>query len=455
MHTNLVHFILNMKTKPFTSCVTFLLSLMVVTFVLTACSDSDDDVKINPGLPERTYPLDWKITNEDRPRVVMDGLLDNMFRSEFDQIIFEYNSVGPDLKTPVRLTGTINMPHKVFTKEMDPRHLTILTQWTHAKSVERFSLEGKEEMSLLMNGAQGVIAISSDLYGWTLTNDKAQAYCCPEITAVETLDCWDAAIEILKSKGYKIDGLPISNIGYSSAGMQAIGIQRFIDEHRPDIQVAFTGVGSSPYDINAVWQHYVETNYTGYVCSFPLIMVAYNETYQMGINYKDILKEPLCNHIQDWILDKKYYTSDINNFIGNEKKVDEILTPVACDWTKGVGKVMYDKFKENSLCDASSTWQPSKKTQFYVMHSTKDSYMDWHVSEKMANFLKARGCKVQTDFADYGDHNNYGGVIFAINTLMLLETYDNQEDSKEVVEMVQTLAQMIQSDPELQSMLTK
>ena len=437
---------------------TLLLSLMTAVLVMTACSNSDDDVsdvKVNPGLPTRTYKLDWKITNEDRQRTVMEGVMDNRLKCDFDQIIFEYTSVGPDLKTPVRLTGTINMPRKVFTKELDPRHLLILTQWTHTKSTERFSLEGREEMSLLMTGSQGVIAISSDLYGWTLTNDKAQAYCCPEITAVETLDCWDAAIEILKSKGYKIDGLPISNIGYSSAGMLAMGIQRFIDQHRPDIKITFTGVGSSPYDINEVWQHYVKTNETGYVCSFPLILVAYNETYKMGIDYKEIFKEPLCDHIQDWILDKKYYTSDINNFIGREKKVNEILTPAGCDWTKGVGKVMYDKFKENSLCDPSSTWQPSKTTQFYVMHSTKDSYMDWHVSEKMANFLKDRGCKVITDFEDYGDHNNWGGTIFAIQTCLLLETCDNQEDSEDVKNMVSYLKKALDENPELKTLFNK
>lgn len=439
-----------------------LISLLTIGMGITSCSKESNNnaapevtTDVKPGLPERAYSLDWKITNEDRQRVVMDQIMDGKYKSDFDQIIFEYNSVGPDMKTTVRLTGTINMPRKVFTKELDPRHLTILTQWTHTKSTERFSLEGREEMSLLMTGSQGAIVISSDLYGWTLTNDKPQAYCCPEITAVETLDCWDAAMEILKEKGYKIDGLPVSNLGYSSAGMLAMGIQRFIDEHRPDIQITFTGVGSSPYDINTVWQNSVETNFTGYVCSFPLILVAYNETYHLGINYKDIFKEPLCDHIQDWILDKKYYTHDLNLLIGKEKKVNEILTPAACDWTKGIGKVMYDKFKENSLCDPSSTWQPSKTTQFYVMHSTKDSYMDWHVSEKMANFLKDHGCKVITDFDDYGDHNNWGGTIFAIQTCLLLETSDNQEDSEDVKNMVNYLMNAIKENPELQKMFSK
>ena len=116
---------------------------------------------------------------------------------------------------------------------------------------------------------------------------------------------------------------------------------------------------------------------------------------------------------------------------------------------------MYDKFKENSLCDPSSTWQPSKTTQFYLLHSTKDSYMDWHVSEKMANFLKERGCKVQTDFEDFGDHNMYGGVMFAIKTCLLMELADNQEDSEELKTIINELTELIKDNKELQSLFNK
>ena len=131
------------------------------------------------------------------------------------------------------------------------------------------------------------------------------------------------------------------------------------------------------------------------------------------------------------------------------------MTPAGLDWTTGIGKVMYDKFKENMLCDPGSKWQPSKTTQFYVMHSTKDSYMDWHVSQQMADFLIARGCKVQTDFEDYGDHNNYGGVVFSIETCMLMETADSQEDSKAVVDMVHKLRDLVANVAEIQQLLNK
>ena len=407
--------------------------------------ESDTDPTI--GTPQRKYALDWEIINHDRQMVCLEDVTNGMLRGDFDQIIFEYTSVGPDLKTPVRLTGSINMPRNVFNKTITPRHLMMLTQWTHASRNERLTVGTQYELEVYMNPSSRIIAVSSDLYGWTLTADQPQAYCCPEITAVESLDCWDAAMEILREKGYDVSDLPITNIGYSSAGMQAIGIQRFIDEHRPDIKIALTAAGASPFDISTVWLNYIKSNYTSYVCALPLIMVAYNETYHLGLDYKDIFLPPLCDHIQDWILSKDYNTDAINEFIG-DKTVDQILTPAARDWSQGIGRLMYDKFVENSLCAASTKWQPNRDTQFFIMHSEGDTYMDWHVSQQMALFLVQHGCKVVTDFSNSGDHVFNGSLNFLFTSCLMMEFSDSQEESQSVIDTVQEIIQAIMNNPD-------
>ncbi len=411
-------------------------------------SSEESDIDPTIGTPQRKYSLDWKIVNHDRQMVCLEAVTNGMLRGDFDQIIFEYTSVGPDLKTPVRLTGSINMPRNVFNKTITARQLMMLTQWTHASRLERLTQNTQYELEVYMNPASRVIAISSDLYGWTLTADQPQAYCCPEITAIESLDCWDAAMEILSEKGYDVSDLPITNIGYSSAGMQAIGIQRFIDEHRPDIKIALTAAGASPFDISTVWINYVKSNYTSYVCALPLTMVAYNETYHLGLDYKDIFLPPLCDHIQDWILAKAYNTDAINELIGIDKPVDQILTPAARDWSQGIGRQMYDKFIENSLCAASTKWQPNRDTQFFIMHSEGDTYMDWHVSQQMALFLVQRGCKVVTDFSNSGDHVFNGALNFLFTSCLMMEFSDSQEDSQSVIEIVQSIIEMIMNNPE-------
>ena len=184
-----------MIIRNISSCIlASVISLSGLCLGFSSCTDEKvgegekESVNVNAGTPQRTYSLDWEIKNPDRQRTVLADLAGGQFRSECDQIIFEYNSVGPDLKTPVRLTGSISMPRAVFNKEKDPRHLLIVTQWTHASRNERLTLNTQSELEFFLNSYQNTIAISSDLYGWTLTADMPQAYCCPEITAVEKLD---------------------------------------------------------------------------------------------------------------------------------------------------------------------------------------------------------------------------------------------------------------------------
>ena len=448
-----------MIIRNISSCIlASVISLSGLCLGFSSCTDEKvgegekESVNVNAGTPQRTYSLDWEIKNPDRQRTVLADLAGGQFRSECDQIIFEYNSVGPDLKTPVRLTGSISMPRAVFNKERDPRHLLIVTQWTHASRNERLTLNTQSELEFFLNSYQNTIAISSDLYGWTLTADMPQAYCCPEITAVETLDCWDAAMEILDSLGYRNDSIQISNVGYSSAGMQAIGIQRFVDENRPDINIALTAVGASPFDINIVWQDYVNKNTTTFVCALPLIMVAYNETYNMGFSYDKIFMPPLCDSIQEWILDKRYNTDGINERIGLGKPVDQILTPAARDWTKGLGLTMYRKFQENSVCDSTTTlWKPNKQTQFYVMHSPGDTYMTWQASVQMAKFLKDRGAKVVTDFEDNGDHVFYAAYVFLLKACAVMEDCGNLEGSQQTIENIQRIIDDVKQNPQAYS----
>ena len=347
---------------------------------------------------------------------------------KFRQIVFEYTSVGPDMKTPVRLTGVISMPPDVYNKVASPRGLMLYNEFTCAKHGERTSQNEIDDIGLYMNKYQNLIMVSADLYGWTLTEDKPQAYCCPEITSVETIDAWDAAMQILKDEGYAISGLPTFNVGYSSGGFSALAVQRYCDEKRPDLHWDLTSGGAAPFDLHSVYISNITNPTSGYACSFPLVVVAYKETYHMDFDYKDVFVEPLASNIQKWILSKDYGTWDINKLIagGDEAKakdcpVNLILTPDALNPQSVVGKKLAQKLRENSLCGEGQTWHPSTKTKYYIMHSAGDKYMDWHVGEEMANYLKGHGCNVETEFGDWGNHVDYGLFQHIGKTILLME----------------------------------
>lgn len=278
-----------------------------------------------------------------------------------------------------------------------------------------------DDVSLFVNKYQDQIVISADLYGWTLTEDKPQAYCCGDITAIETMDFYDAALQVLAEKGYDYQGLPLFNMGYSSGGYSAMAVQRFVDQQRSDIHFELTAAGSSPFDINAVYKNQVETNTTVYVCALPLMVVAYKEIFNLPFEYSEVFQEPLASNIQSWILSKDYGTWDINELIGIDKPIDQILTPAACDFNSSISQILMEKFRENSVCGEGQTWQPSTTTEYFILHSSKDTYMDWHVSEEMANYLKDKGCKVTTDFQNTGDHIKYGFIFYSLEALLHTE----------------------------------
>ncbi len=400
-----------------------LVTILTCGLMFTSCSDNDDS-NTNSG---RTYKLDQKITNR-RECHALKAIADDALNLKFRQIVFEYTSVGPDLKTPTRLTGVISMNPAVYNKEVTPRGLMLYNEFTCAKHGERTSQNEIDDIGLYMNKYENLIMVSADLYGWTLTEDKPQAYCCPEITSVETIDAWDAAMQILKDEGYDICGLPTFNVGYSSGGFSALAVQRYCDQKRPDLHWNLTSAGAAPFDINSVYISNITSPTSGYACSFPLVVVAYKETYHMDFDYKDVFVEPLASNIQKWILSKDYGTWEINKLIagGDETlakdcPVNLILTPAALDQESPIGKKLAKKFRENSLCGEGQTWQPSTKTKYYIMHSAGDKYMDWHVGEEMANYLKMHGCNVETEFGDWGNHVDYGLFQHIGKTILLME----------------------------------
>ena len=401
----------------------------------SACSNDDNpsvEKVTKPGTATRSYDLAPKVVSQ-RSIVGLQNLAGGLMATDVKQIIVEYTSVGPDMKTPVRLTGSISMNPDVYNKTSSPRSVVVYNEFTNTKHRERASQDEYDELSFYCNEMQDHIVLAADLYGWTLTENKPQTYCCTEIIGIETLDFYDAAMKVLDELGYPQQGLPRFNVGYSGGGFSAMAVQKFVDENRPDIEFAVTAAGAAPFNITSVYKQVVNAGVSGYPCAMPLIVVSFNETFNLNLDYKDIFAQPLANNVDKWILSKDYNSWEINELIAGDKEtagnceMSKILTPQAKDFNSDISKKMVKVFQQNSLCGDGINWQPSKKTQFFILHSAGDTYMDWHVGKEMADYLKAKGCQVDSDFNDYGGHVEYGGLVFTIYALLGFEAVIDPE----------------------------
>ena len=90
------------------------------------------------------YTLDPQIV-EHRSLTGLEDYLKGLITINFEQIIFEYTSLGPDQKSTVRLTASINMPTSVYNKTSKARALLFYNQYTNCKKRERISQSEKKE----------------------------------------------------------------------------------------------------------------------------------------------------------------------------------------------------------------------------------------------------------------------------------------------------------------------
>ena len=84
---------------------TVILCCTMTMMTFSACSD-DNSNNSDDGNDKRKYSLNQKIVQR-RHCHGLQKLANDMLNLQFEQIVFEYTSVGPDLKTPVQLTGVI------------------------------------------------------------------------------------------------------------------------------------------------------------------------------------------------------------------------------------------------------------------------------------------------------------------------------------------------------------
>ena len=137
-----------------------LASIMTCSIGFVSCDKDDNPSNENetentgkPGTSGRSYDLNPKVV-EVREVTGLESVLEGALAITFKQIVVEYTSVGPDLKTPVRLTGSINMTPAVYAKKNKARCLNIYNQYTTAKHRERITQDLLDDVAFFVNGYQ-------------------------------------------------------------------------------------------------------------------------------------------------------------------------------------------------------------------------------------------------------------------------------------------------------------
>lgn len=304
-------------------------------------------------------------------------------------INYVYPSVDPRGEA-ITLSGTILIPNNIYDGEAQSDGILWYNHYTIANKNEApgkgtFSLETVLLGNLLK---PNYIVVESDFYGFGVTERYPQAYLYGQANAKASVDALYAAREILDDMG--IDGGKyLFNLGYSSGGFDSMATQKEVDNnHRGNIKIDKTYSGGGPCDLSVVYRDYVEVDAIKYLCAVPLMIVAFNESGQMGLDYNEVFQSPLADHVNDWILSKDYDTWTINGFIGEGTLVSQMLQPEYCDLEGEKAKSMMQLFDSMSN---TTDWEPDPEDNFYLIHSRDDDYVTFGAARSMTDYLVSKG----------------------------------------------------------------
>jgi hypothetical protein len=298
---------------------------------------------------------------------------------------------------------------------------------------------GELENMLLANPLKpNYIIVESDFYGFGTTVRFQQAFLQGLANARASLDGLLAAQSLLRELGFDYGPLCF-NIGYSSAGYDALAAQKLRDmEYADRISFDKTFSGGGPSDVCEAYRQYVIKDRTAYNAVPLLLMVSTNETQKLNLDYKDVFQPEVASRIDELIFSKSYSSWPVCDAIGRDKLVSEILSVPYCNLSSIESQNIQDILRGFNM--TNDDWTPDPSQRIYLFHSRGDDYVPIESARPMVAFLKSKGMEpsiipgrtnFQTNFVVRNMGHLSATLIYFVQTLSAIQAWpqmytDNQ-----------------------------
>lgn len=263
----------------------------------------------------------------------------------------------------------------------------------------------------------GYVTFIPDYIGFGLSSHVPHPYLHRQLTAQTCVDMIYAGHEYFRRKGVTLPK-NLKIVGYSQGGYSALALQRELEaNHSSAFTVDKVYAGSGPHHISAIFDDYRKTDWTGYNCSVPNVMLGLDYGSRLHCDFSRVFKPFLLEKYQEWFFSKKYTSDEVNAFLIENDEANDALSHYIVDdmFTYGMNSEfnkIYDACKANDNLD----WTP--KAPILMVHSKDDTYVPYFNSLDAYNAFTERGADVTLATYAYIDHMATALVFLA---LVLLE----------------------------------
>ena len=193
-----------------------------------------------------------------------------------------------------------------------------------------------------------------------------------------------------------------------------------------DIRFDKTFSGGGPLDFEQIYSIYVERDACDDIADVIMMLISVNENYHLGIDYKDIFKEPVASKALD------YFKAKDKSVIGevgvlSMDSIHQVLTPTFMNLESEPAKKLRAKLKEISL---TTGWEPDTTKNYYIEHSRHDNYVPIQSVRGIIPWMKEKGFKpslvpgkssLQTCTVVFKLKHQQSGIVWAIQTMAAIQ----------------------------------
>jgi predicted esterase len=232
--------------------------------------------------------------------------------------------------------------------------------------------------------SNGFIALMPDYIGYGSSSDIFHPYYDEKSSAAPVVDIINAARRYAHQNKISLND-KIFLAGYSEGGYVTLAAQKSIEANTNlDWKLTAVAAGAGGYDMQAMMQNIISTNYYSYPSYLAFIIKSYNLTYDWNYSMDHFFRTKYATFLNQ-SLDGNVGGSYINSQLTT--RIDSLFSGT---FYKGItldsSEVKFNSaIKDNSLTD----WTPSTPLKLY--HGTSDEIIPYANSQITYTKLKANG----------------------------------------------------------------
>ena len=345
-------------------------------------------------------------------------------------IVYEYPSTDTDGHA-VKVSGIIMIPSDVADGSTPCDGVVMFNHPTIGSPKDAPSQGGdtSEALGIVLASPlkPNYIIVASDYIGYGSSIDSNVSYIGGDTNSRNALDGLLAARQLFADKQIP-QGKYLFNIGYSQGGTVSMYASRLTDTDAKYKGIRFdkTFLGGAPLDLEGIYTTYVNRDACDDIADVVLMLISVNENYHLGIDYKDIFKEPMASHAMEYFKSKeKKVVADIG--VMSMDSISKVLTPAFMNMNSSTAKVLRAKLKEISITEG---WEPDITKRYYIEHSRHDNYVPIQCARSIIPWMRDKGFKpsivpgksnLQTCTAVFKLKHQQSGIVWFIQTMAAIQ----------------------------------